>query len=149
AAASEALGKLSREPRTVSMLFDALADDAREVREAAGRALRALDPPLNPDDVAPLRSAPRSKAGEARRVAAAELARLGADASAASQEMLAAAHDPDYEVRRYAFAVLPSLGDKGKELLPFVLETMGTILQEDGRKPGSLELFRQASVTFA
>jgi HEAT repeat protein len=149
AAAYEALGRLSREARVVSMLFDALADDVPAVRDAAGKTLRSLDPPLSRDDVPALRFALRSKAVEARRTAAGELARLGPDAAAAADEMLAAAKDPDYEVRRHAFAVLPLLGEKGKAMLPIVLETMSTILSENGQQPNSLALFRQASVTFA
>jgi HEAT repeat protein/S1-C subfamily serine protease len=149
AAACDALAKLSREPQIVTMLFDTLSnDDSAPVREATAKALRSLDPLLGPDDVPALRVALRSKAVESRRCAAAELARLGADAVAAADEMLTAARDPDYEVRRHVFAALPVLGEKSKELLPIVLETMKAILQENGQKPGSLPLFRQAAMTF-
>jgi HEAT repeat protein len=144
-AANQALGRLGRDARIVGLLFDALNDQAREVRESAAKTLRGVDPPLGRDDLPALRAALKGKTAESRRCAAAELARLGPDAAPAVDDLLAAARDEDYEVRRYAFAALPTFGERGKQALPIIIETMAKIIEDGGKQPGSVELFHQAS----
>jgi len=148
-AAVETLGKLSRDTTTDGVVFDALNDEVPEVRDAARKILSSLHPRLGTSDQAMLRKALASPRVETRRFAAAEFARLGADAAESRSDLVAAAKDKDADVRRQVFIALSTHGKDAKDAVPELLTTMSAVLEGTEKHSGTLELFRQATATLA
>jgi HEAT repeat protein/S1-C subfamily serine protease len=142
----ETLAIFGRERHLLPLLFSTFDDPEKRVRETAARALKSLKPPLGPADLSLLLPALKHSRIEARRFAAAELARLGSSAPDALPNLIEAIKDPDLEIRRHVFEALAAHGPAAKEAVPVILEAMTRSVEADPPPPGSADLFHHASM---
>ncbi|HLW68421.1 MAG TPA: HEAT repeat domain-containing protein [Gemmataceae bacterium] len=139
----QALGACGRGDGVVDGLFASLNDEEEPVRAAAMKTLRELKPPLGKDDLTNLSSALKDKAADARRFAAAELTKIGAEALPVRSSLIDALKDADGEVQKQAAMALGAMGPQAKEAVPALLALMTASL--DSTEAGSKERFQQAS----
>ena len=142
----ESLGIFGRQKNVLVILFNAFDDPEKPVREAAARALHSLNPPLGAQDLSQLQLTLRGKQIEARRFAAAELARLGPAAAEALPALLEAMRDPDFELRRHLIVALATHGTAAKDAIPVVADSMTAVLDAASPPAGSPDLFREAAI---
>jgi HEAT repeat protein len=140
------LGLVGRENGVLSALFESLSDNSKEVGDAAAGAIHAVRPPLGKADLSLLSANLKDKKPEVRRFSAAQLARIGVDCKPILSDLLDATKDRDLIVRGHVFAAIGAIGPDAKEAAPVLIETLNSVLKNDGKEPGSLEAFRQASI---
>jgi HEAT repeat protein len=139
------LGNLIREQGVLQALFDSLSEPNAAIHEAVGKAIRAAQPPLGKNELPILAANLKAVRPEARRLAASELARIGADAEPILADLVQTLKDSDSTVRRHGCTALAALGPKAKQAEPILTETLTAILKDDAREPGALDLFREAA----
>jgi HEAT repeat protein len=146
-AAVELTAQFGRKSGAVPALLERLDDDAKEVRQASMNALSSMEPGITQEELQLLRAALKGRQPDSRLFAAAQFVRLGPDTPGCLQDILAAANDPDYEVRRIVFIALARHGSNASTGESAVLATISEVINGDGRKEGAIYLLLQAAAT--